>query len=447
MTKYKIYGLNFDLTGKCNINIEFILEKNLEMLDEKVDSIIIIYDITNRSSFEKCNYYLYKLKKTKEKAKIILVGNKIDLEEKRNVPIKEAKNFSDLNNIFFFEVSCKRNKNITEVIKVAIIDYIKKLESKEIEKINNEYKLENLEKSKRNYLNYHIIININSILSLNNKGWEIKYPLQKEEYKKKMIKPCIIIGALGNRNKGKSFILSKIIGYQIENSISQKTEGISVFFGDNEDDCIALLDSGGQDDPLLKPKEYNYQEEGQNNLLEKCLKDKFATKRFLEDFIIYTSDIIIYVVEDITLNEQMILTRIKYLIKKLNKYLFVIHNLKNYQYKYEVEDYLENTLKKLYGIELIDNNFLGIRDYYNKYFLEKDSRVIHLLFINDYCEVSNYYNIPTIKFLREELEVVKNRTNFSVIEKWKEFFLKVQSNFIEEFIKRKLNLKKFCLMN
>ena len=93
MTKYKIYGLNFDLTGKCNINIEFIAEKDLEMLDEKVDSIIIIYDITNRSSFEKCNYYLYKLKKTKEKAKIILVGNKIDLEEKRTVPIKEAKNF------------------------------------------------------------------------------------------------------------------------------------------------------------------------------------------------------------------------------------------------------------------------------------------------------------------------------------------------------------------
>ena len=57
---------------------------------------------------------------------------------------------------------------------------------------------------------YHIIIGANSILSLNNDGWEIKYPKQREVYEDLKTKPMIIVGVVGNRNKGKSFILGKL---------------------------------------------------------------------------------------------------------------------------------------------------------------------------------------------------------------------------------------------
>ena len=295
-------------------------------------------------------------------------------------------------------------------------------------------------------------------MSLNDKGWEIKYPKGKENYEKKISKPSIIVGVLGNRKKGKSFILSKLTGYNIEHSFWLKTEGISVFYGDKYDHCLAILDSAGQDDPLLKSeinddkeennkltefkedndkdKDKEEKETNKTELLEKSLRDKLLTEKFLEEFIIHTSDIIILVVGIMTLNEQILLTRIKNSLKN-EKYLYVIHNLQNYQFRWQVEDYIENTLKKLYGIKIEENEFqYNYGDYYSKYFVERNFRVYHLLFINDYSDVANYYNKPTLEFLKKNIEVVRNRSHFSVIENCKEFFMKIQHDFLEETISK-----------
>ena len=308
---------------------------------------------------------------------------------------------------------------------------------------------------------YHIIIRTNSILSLNSTGWEIKFPKGKEEYNKKIEKKMIIVGVVGNRNKGKSFILGKLTDYVVPQGFSIQTEGISVRFGDKADHCIAILDSAGQEVPLLNSavnlQENNVEEKNnqlneiieENNkdkeeqktvdetqLLEKCLRDKLITEKFLEEFIIHTSDIMILVVGNITLSEQKILTRIKNSLKK-EKNLYVIHNLQNYQNKNQVEDYIENTLKKLYGIKIEENDFQNIKeDCHTKYYKETDSRITHLIYINDYCDIAAYYNKPTINFLKKNIDVVQNRTNFSVIEKCKEFFLRLQGSFLEETISK-----------
>ena len=305
---------------------------------------------------------------------------------------------------------------------------------------------------------YHIIICSNSILALNNEGWEIKYPQTKEVYENLAAKPMILVGVVGNRNKGKSFILSKLTNFEVKQGFNIKTEGISIGFGEQEDHCVAILDSAGQEVPLLrsqiKPNQKNDEDQNlelneikednneQNKILDEdeifeiSLRDKLITEKFLEEFIIHTSDIIILVVGDITLNEQKILTRVKTSLKN-NKFLYVIHNLQNLQFKSEVEDYIENTLKKLYGIEIEEMNFQGITgDCHTKYYKEKDENVIHLIYVNDYCSVKDYYNKPAIDFLKKELDVVKTRTKFSVIEKCKEFFMQIQGDFLEEPIKK-----------
>ena len=153
---------------------------------------------------------------------------------------------------------------------------------------------------------YHIIIRANSILSLDNIGWEIIYPNGKEEYEKLIKKPMIIVSVVGNRNKGKSFILGKLLDYNIPQGFSLKNEGISVAFGDKDDYCIAMMESAGQEVPLLSnvinPEEdineeenikLNEIKEDNNNekkkeekaideigLLEQCLRDKLITEKF-----------------------------------------------------------------------------------------------------------------------------------------------------------------------
>ena len=110
---------------------------------------------------------------------------------------------------------------------------------------------------------YDIVVDINSILSLQDKGWDINYPLGKENYEKKVKKESIIMGVLGNRNRGKSFILAKLTGCQFKHGFSVKTDGISVKFSKiDEDDnkFLIILDSVGQEVPLLKADNFEKKE-------------------------------------------------------------------------------------------------------------------------------------------------------------------------------------------
>ena len=46
---------------------------------------------------------------------ICLIGNKIDLENKREVSYEEGKNFAEENELLFFETSAKEGNNIQEI--------------------------------------------------------------------------------------------------------------------------------------------------------------------------------------------------------------------------------------------------------------------------------------------------------------------------------------------
>ena len=88
-------------------------------------------------------------------------------------------------------------------------------------------------------------------------GWKIKYPKGKEEYERKNAMDTIIIGVIGNRNKGKLFILQKLTDYDVPQGFSVVTEGLSVKYGEELDHCVDILDSAGKETPLLNKKNKN----------------------------------------------------------------------------------------------------------------------------------------------------------------------------------------------
>ena len=78
-----------------------------------------------------------------------------------------------------------------------------------IDKITNEIKIKKFKNNFEDF--YDIIIDIKSIKEIK-EGWEIKMNEKgKNNYNKHKNNKTIKIGILGNSNKGKSFILSKII--------------------------------------------------------------------------------------------------------------------------------------------------------------------------------------------------------------------------------------------
>ena len=334
---------------------------------------------------------------------------------------------------------------------------------------------------------YDIILDINSIIGLIKEGWKVFYN-QKDLYYKRKEEKTIVVGVIGNKNMGKTFFLEKLSGYEIPKGFNVKTVGLSVRYGTSPSHSVAILDSAGQETPLLKmnplknienekgsananenvneekckeisedkkeekekkeqEKKIEQNEDENNNEFEKYSRDKLITEFFLQKFIIKKSDIIILVVGNISLTEQKLLYTLKEEVKNLdkNKQIFVIHNLKEYSTEEQVNDYIENTLKRLCKIKLEETQFIKMSEensiddkkHFNTFFIEEDENTSHFIFVNEFSkEKAEYYNTPTIEYIQKEIEVIKTRNKFSLIEDCKEFLVEIAEDIMEESIKK-----------
>ena len=84
---------------------------------------ILVYSIDNKNSFENLEIWLNEIRtKGNPDVKIFLVGNKIDLEDKREISTEEGKLFYENHKLnLFIETSAKNGTNIQELFKKAAI--------------------------------------------------------------------------------------------------------------------------------------------------------------------------------------------------------------------------------------------------------------------------------------------------------------------------------------
>ena len=99
----------------------------------KAYGILLLFDVTKRSSFLACKNYLEEVRTNSDKKCVIyLVGNKIDLANNREISTEEAENFAKKENIKYIETSAVKNMNVTDVFTSLLnnIYEIKKEEDK-----------------------------------------------------------------------------------------------------------------------------------------------------------------------------------------------------------------------------------------------------------------------------------------------------------------------------
>ncbi|KAJ3439536.1 ras-related protein rab-5c [Anaeramoeba flamelloides] len=76
---------------------------------------LIVYDISDEQSFDRATYWVNQLQNQGgEKSKIMLIGNKFDLNQK-NVDSKMASEYADQNGLLFRETSAKTGLGIPDV--------------------------------------------------------------------------------------------------------------------------------------------------------------------------------------------------------------------------------------------------------------------------------------------------------------------------------------------
>ena len=89
------------------------------------DGFIIVYDISCIQTFEKLDYWIEQIKlNSQEYTKMILFGNKCDIEEGRKINKEEGEEYAKRNNVKYFEVSAKDGTNVSEAFEYIIKDIL-----------------------------------------------------------------------------------------------------------------------------------------------------------------------------------------------------------------------------------------------------------------------------------------------------------------------------------
>ena len=347
---------------------------------------------------------------------------------------------------------------------------------------------------------YDMICEIESITGLYNNGWKIRKNKRGEEkYNELKNKPGLIVTAIGNKNKGKSFLLQKICKKELPRGFSVTTVGLSISFPESFENDIIILDTCGFESPLLELDETNeyqlkikkskesgefekflrdskksYLEnknnddlkekyfEAKNNYLNKIEQSdmdrqlsEFSNERritdyFLQRFVIEKSNVLLVVLGKMTCQDQFFLNKIKKIVinnlSNLSKKIIVIHNLFNYDKKEDVENYINDTLKKSLTFNVIEMAIKNINsnagsDSFENYFEEiipdSNLKIIHLIYAADNTEAGNYFNYSTINYIRNCIQAKVDFKKFDVVQNLKDFFYKISSNIINEDLIKK----------
>jgi len=78
--------------------------------------VVIVYDITNTASWEQLtDYWMTEIEENApHNAVLMIIGNKLDLESQRQIPVQTAKKFAKTNDALFLETSAKDDINVTK---------------------------------------------------------------------------------------------------------------------------------------------------------------------------------------------------------------------------------------------------------------------------------------------------------------------------------------------
>ncbi len=102
----------------------------------KAYGILLLFDVTKKSSFIACKNYLEEVRMNSEKKCIVyLVGNKIDLVNERQITKEEAEAFAQQENINYIETSAVKNMKVNEAFTSLLNDIYRNKQDEEKNKL------------------------------------------------------------------------------------------------------------------------------------------------------------------------------------------------------------------------------------------------------------------------------------------------------------------------
>ncbi len=116
------------------------------------EGVVLAYDVTNSESFENLKFWINSIKSNLGEKNIfipiIIIGNKIDMEDMRDITKEDASKFAKENNYKYFETSAKTGEGVDEAIRDLVNQVLANSDKNEAAK--GERKSVKIEENKEN---------------------------------------------------------------------------------------------------------------------------------------------------------------------------------------------------------------------------------------------------------------------------------------------------------
>ena len=91
---------------------------------KNAEGVIVTYDITNTESFDNLKFWINSIKTNMENKNmfipVIIIGNKTDMEESREIMTEDAEKFAEENKYKYYETSAKTGEGVDKAIRDLI---------------------------------------------------------------------------------------------------------------------------------------------------------------------------------------------------------------------------------------------------------------------------------------------------------------------------------------
>lgn len=289
--------------------------------------------------------------------------------------------------------------------------------------------------------------NLYVTLKLNNNDCEFDYFGEKKiNFNFKENYSFLFIGLLGNKKNGKTFILQKLQNYikalinkdankNNKDSITNKVnyEFIKTPFGLN----FKLIENLLFIDTPSKENVFNYKNDNTYCTSNENFKINKTIYKIIKKYVLYKSNIILYVTGINNLSEEIKIKNLKEKIK-FNQELIIIHNLyllANNDFKEYKKEYQEKYKTILFEKEIITIENKTFSIYIEQ--INKDNNnynIIHLFFGNDFHKEINKENQNILLYLIKKLSKSHYKNDYNEIDIEKD---------LNNFKQNNLNLFKF----
>lgn len=296
---------------------------------------------------------------------------------------------------------------------------------------------------------------IDSLINISQHGWNVTFQNYNETEEKFEIEQ-IVVGMLGRENVGKTYIINKLCKEHFPSGYYTNTQGLSIKYGKKSKELAVFMDSAGVGGALyfynkeemekyLNEKSEKVSKKNFEKIKEKMLTDRILTEYFIQNFILYSCNIIIIVIELMTQQDQKMIERIKqfYLEKKR---IVIIHNFFKLENKDQV---LARAALEIEGAFSSISKQIIPESENIPYFIEKphDKRlncVVHLILGKEKFQSGEFFNEATFCYLMKFIETENSIEKFNIFDKINDYWVEKNQLYLTNFT-QSLDLPKFIL--